>query len=336
MSYDSIRLEKGLYTTGKSFTSALEALDPSEHYKGTSLEGLDAYQRQLKRFDIKVNGPDCSTVEKFFTNTDSSALFPEFVSRAVRQGMEEADLLSKIVAVTTTIDGLDYRSIESVPSEDEKELAVVAEGAHIPETRIRTQENLVKLFKRGRMLTASYEAIRFQKLDLFAITLRQIGAYIARSQFADAVNVLKNGDGNSNPAQSVPVKDSANHAVTYADIIDFWNGFSPYSLTTLIAGPENTAKLLNLPEFKDASAGFNFQSTGKMITPVGAELIRSSSVDSGDIIGLDSSCALEMVKSGEVLTEFDKLIDRQLERAAITSTAGFAKIFKDASKILTV
>lgn len=28
------------------------------------------------------------------------------------------------------------------------------------------------------MLVASYEAIRFQKLDLFSVTLRQIGAYI--------------------------------------------------------------------------------------------------------------------------------------------------------------
>ncbi len=336
MSFDSIRLEKGLYTTGKSFTSALEALDPSENYKGTSLEGLDAYQRQLKRFDIRVNGSDCSTVEKFFTNTDSAALFPEFVARAVRQGMEESDLLSRIVAVTTLIDGLDYRSIESVPSDSDKELAVIAEGAHIPETMIRTQENLVRLHKRGRMLTASYEAIRFQKLDLFAITLRQIGAYIARSQFNDAVNVLKNGDGNDNPAGITSIADTENRAVTYSDIIDFWNSFSPYSLTTLIAGPENTAKLLNLPEFKDAAAGFNFQSTGKMITPVGAELIRSNAVESSDIIGLDKSCALEMVKSGEILTEFDKLIDRQLERAAITSTAGFAKIFKDASKILSV
>ena len=29
-------------------------------------------------------------------------------------------------------------------------------------------------------------------------------------------------------------------------------------------------------------------------------------------------------------------IDKQLERAAITCIAGFAKIFKDASKVLTV
>ena len=47
MSYENIKIEKGLYTTGKSFTQALEALDPSENYKGTSLEGLDASLRDL-------------------------------------------------------------------------------------------------------------------------------------------------------------------------------------------------------------------------------------------------------------------------------------------------
>lgn len=331
MAFDTLRLEKGLYTTGKSFACALEALDPSEAYKGTPLEGLDAYQRQLKRFDIRVSGPGSSAVEKFFATTDSAALFPEYVARAVRQGMEEADLLPSIVAATTQIDGLDYRSIESVPTDADKELAVVAQGALIPETVVRTQENLVHLHKRGRMLTASYEAIRFQKLDLFTITLRQIGAYIARTQFADAVNVLKNGDGNNNAAA---VSDIAGDAVCYADIVDFWNRFSPYTLRTMVASPAMLAKLLQLPEFKDASAGFNFQSTGKMISPIGAELLRSGAVADNEIIGLDSTCALEMVKAGDVTTEFDKLIDRQLERAAITSTAGFAKIFKDASCIL--
>ena len=63
--FETIRLEKGLYTSG-NFTKALESIDPSENYKGTSLEGLDAYQRQLKRFGIKVGGASSDVVEKFF------------------------------------------------------------------------------------------------------------------------------------------------------------------------------------------------------------------------------------------------------------------------------
>ena len=38
--------------------------------------------------------------------------------------------------------------------------------------QVKTQDSLVTLHKRGRMLVASYEAIRFQKLDLFSVTLR--------------------------------------------------------------------------------------------------------------------------------------------------------------------
>ena len=33
MSYENIKIEKSLYTTGKSFTQALEKLDPSEGYR---------------------------------------------------------------------------------------------------------------------------------------------------------------------------------------------------------------------------------------------------------------------------------------------------------------
>lgn len=64
--YDTIRLEKGMYAGGKSLTHTLEELDPSENYRGTALEGLDAYQRQLKRFDIHVSGVGSDAVEKFF------------------------------------------------------------------------------------------------------------------------------------------------------------------------------------------------------------------------------------------------------------------------------
>ncbi len=331
--FDSLRLEKGLYTTG-NFTCALEGLDPTEHYKGTALEGLDAYQRQLKRFDIKVSGTASDAVEKFFKTADSAVLFPEYISRAVRQGMEEANVLPRIVATTTLIDGMDYRSITSVPTEDEKELKVVAQGAVIPETNVRTKENLVKLYKRGRTLVASYEAIRFQRLDLFTVMLKQIGAYIARSQLKDAVDVLLNGDGNNNAAQTTAVASPG--SLTYSDLVTFWNRFDPYALNTIIAEPGMMAKLLNLSEFKDAAAGMNFQGSGKMITPIGADLVKSAAVGSGKLIGLDKGCALEMIQTGELVTEYDKLIDRQLERAVISGIAGFAKIFEDSAKVLSI
>ena len=332
--FETIKLDKGLYGTRKGFLAELESVDPSENYKGTNLEGLDAFERQLKRFDIKLKGAGSSTVDKFFATTDSAVLFPEYVSRAVRQGIEEGKHLDSIVATKTNIEGLDYRTITSIPTADEKELKEVAEGAQIPETVIHTQENLVTLKKRVRMLVASYEAIRFQRLDLFTVVLKQIGAAIAKAELFDAIDTLINGDGNGNFISEQAVETSG--TLTYSDLISFWNTFDPYNMTTLITSPAVLEALLKMPEFRDAYTGLDFHSTGKLITPFGAELYKSSNVFEGGLIGLDKNFALEKVQCGGIITEYDKLIDRQIERAAITSISGFAKIAEDASKLLTM
>ena len=341
MGFDSIRLEKGMYReSGKSFAQVLESLDPSEHYTGTALEGTDAFQRQLKRFDIHARGAYSDPVEKFFRTAESSVLFPEYIARAVKQGMEENDVLPKIVATTTTIDAMDYRSVFSAASEEDKKLMQVAEGTSIPATEIRSKSNLVKLNKRGRMLVASYEAIRFQKLDLFAVTLRQIGAYIQKMHLQDAVNVLVSGDGNNNAATSLTIGTSpmsgTKGTLTYKQLVEFWAQFDPYTLNTMLVPGDAMVKMLALSELQDAAAGLNFQGTGALVTPLGAELVRSSCVRSGTIIGLDRRYALEMVQAGEVSVEYDKLIDRQLERAAITSISGFGKIMPEAAKVLVI
>ena len=239
MGYDNLRLEKGMYRqSGMSFTQVLESLDPSENYRGTALENTDAFQRQLKRFGIRAKGPGSSPVEKFFSTMDSAVLFPEYIARTVRQGMEENDILPDIVATTTVIDGMDYRSIFSNPDDVDKELKNVAEGDEIPTTEIKCKDHLVTLSKRGRMLVASYEALRFQKLDLFGVMLRQIGAYIQKQQLKDAVSIIINGDGNDNAAAQYtvgksPISGTAGN-LGYAQLVEFWGQFDPYTMNTIL------------------------------------------------------------------------------------------------------
>ena len=52
------------------------------------------------------------------------------------------------------------------------------------------------------------------------------------------------------------------------------------------------------------------------------------------ILALDKNYALEKVQFGDIVTDFDKLIDRQLERATVTSTVGFNRIIDTATCIL--
>jgi len=341
MGYDNLKLEKGMYRqSGKSFTQVLESLDPSENYRGTALEGTDAFQRQLKRFGIRAKGAGSSPVEKFFATMDSAVLFPEYIARTVRQGMEENNILPDIVATTTMIDAMDYRSIYSNPTDEDKQLQDVEEGAAIPETEVKTKEHLVSLSKRGRMLVASYEAIRFQKLDLFGVMLRQIGAHIQKQQVADAVSVIINGDGNSNAAVqytvgSTPISGTKG-SLSYDQLVEFWGQFDPYTMNTILCSTATMTNLLKIPELQNPMTGLNFQGTGKFATPLGAQLHRTSAVADGVIIGLDKNYALELVRAGDVLVEYDKLIDRQLERAAITSISGFGKICDGAAAVLNV
>lgn len=331
--YLNVKLDKSFYNnSGISFSQYLEQLDPTSTYKGSELERMDAFQRQLKRFDIKVSGAGSDRLEKFFRHSDSSALFPEYVTRAVRTGMEESKILDSIIATKTKINNMDYRTISTNMSGEDLELKQVEEGAEIPTTAIGLKNTLVSLKKRGRMIEASYEAIKFQVIDLFTVALRQIGGYISKSQLADAVNVLLNGDGNQNPAQVITTAEAGK--LSYADLVNLWNTLGDYQLNTILASPDIAVKILNLPEFKNPAAGADFQSTGKLVSPLGANLITTTALEEGTIIGMDKRFALEMVVASDVTVEYDKLINTQLERAAITTIAGFAKIFPDAVKAM--
>lgn len=327
MAFDNIKLEKGLYTTGKSFTQALEELDPSQNYIGTSLEGLDAYERQLKRFDIKVSGANSDTISKFFATTDSAALFPEYIARAVRTGLESESTINDLVATTTEIDSLDYRSIKTDFTNTDLDLAQTDEGEAFGELKIKLDEKLTKLKKHGKMLVASYEAIRFQKLDLFTTVLRQIGNHIARSEVAQLLDCV-----DDNKCKTITF---GNSDIAYSDLINCWAALSPYNMNTMMINRKTLTKLLALPEMRDANAGLTFHGTGQLITPLGAKIVVVDSIVDDVIVAFDKNYAFEKVQAGGILTEFDKIIDRQLERATVSAITGFSTIYDDSICLLS-
>lgn len=87
---------KNINTT---FTERLSEKDPDAPYLGSSLYGLDAYERQLYRYDIKVTGKDVDTIAKFYSSPESAILFPEFIRRTVMSGVNENHILDKITNI---------------------------------------------------------------------------------------------------------------------------------------------------------------------------------------------------------------------------------------------
>lgn len=316
--YNDIKLEKGMYNlSGKSFTAALEELDPSAAYVGTELADLDAYERQLKRYNIRVGGTDCDMVEKFFVSTETAVLFPEFVARCIRKGFDET-ILTTVTAVKTVSESSQYLGCVL---DDSVEYTATEQTYALPASSVTEGETAVVLEKFGRLINASYEAVRKQRLDVFGVMLRSIGVKLANTVVKKAVTVL------TTSAEGV-----STNALTYADLANLYGCFDSFDMTTVIASPAVASKIVAMDQMKDSRAGAD----GKMFLPFGSELIKTSAVDNATVIGIDRDFALEFITSTGLILETDKLIDRQLDQITVSVTCGFRKITPDAVKVLTI
>lgn len=321
--YNTIKIDKGLYNlSGKTFSQALEALDPSENYTDEALRKMDAFQRQLKRFDIKVKGVNADKVDRFFQSTESAALFPEFVRRAVEAGLNSG-CINKITAAVSVSDGVDMRGI--VLSDGTDAYAGAASyGSDLPASSITLTSSAVTLKKFGRVINAPYEAVRQQRIDVFAAALRAVGAKLAKAIEKAAADALTSG---------VTPAAMTGNTFNYAELTAFWGSFDKADMNVVLCSPATAAKILAFSEMNNAVLAAPGCGT---ITPFGAEIVACPAVDNDIIIGLDKNSALEMIRGSEVIVEADKLISKQSDCAAVAINAGFSTIDKDAVKVLKV
>lgn len=318
--YDSIKLEKGMYNQG--LTKALESIDPSEAYEGTELSGLDAYERQLKRFNIKVKGQNSDVLDSFFKTTDSAVLFPEFVKRSVLQGMESCTVLQSIVATVTNVESNDYRTIKATT--DATAGNAVNEASDLPKTIIQTKPNLVALKKRGRIIASSYEALRHQQLGTVSVIFRKVGEEIARAQLKDAIDVLLNGDETDNAAGVVSPNSTS--GIAYEDLIKLRTSFTDCEPNIILANSSTMQDLLGLEELKSPQTILSFNGASVTSAMLGLMFFIVNSMPATTLLAIDKNSALEKIQ-GELIFDWDRLIERQMERIVFSIIGGFAKMF---------
>ena len=319
--YTDIKLEKGLYSiTGKTFTQALAELDPDSAYENTELKGLDAFERQLKRFDIKVKGANSDRVEKFFLSTQSAVLFPEYIRRAIKAGLNAASILPQVAATTTYTDSMDFRGL-TVTSDGESD--VVAQCGELPVTTVKLAASSSALTKFARKLSCSYESVRKQRLEAFGVILRNLGAAIARDVNGLCMAQITSG---------ITPSHIAGDEITYADLAAFWSSMSEFNMTTMVCKPETMAKILGLEQMKYCVG--DYMTSGMVKTPYGVTLVKCSQLESDVAVGIDNSCAVEAVFGTDVVVDFDKLISTQCSEIACSVTVGFSKLTDGAVKVL--
>ena len=96
---NDIILEKDMYIKYDwNLTHCLEDIDCSKKYNSTNLSALDAYERQLMRFKIKVSDNEDSSsdnISAFFKNEQTILLLPEYIRRESNRYITE--ILSEMV-----------------------------------------------------------------------------------------------------------------------------------------------------------------------------------------------------------------------------------------------
>lgn len=311
-----------------------ELLETSDYDLSPVGSPLDAFERQLAVHGIRVGGKNPTTVELFYQG--APALLPEFMLREIKNGMKMRSEMDGIIAASSVVNSNRYTPFFiNVSATDSKlSLRPIGDGAEIPSVTLTEQLHSINVPDYGVTLRASYKALRYRTTAQFKVLLWFLGFRLQSDKIALIVDTIINGDGNSNPA--TVLNTAVTGTLAYADLITFWNEFYPFQMNTILAHKDKIKTILTMPEFKDPLAGFKFQATGELVSPLGSTLIRSDEVPTDLLIGLDKRFAIEEVIAQPLMIEYDKIIDQKFEEAVISESVAYAKVIAGAGMILDV
>ncbi len=328
----SFDISKELYVEADTKGLTLTELLESDEYDPSGIGSpLDAFERQLVLAGVKLAGKSPTTVEQFYQQ--APALLPEFMLREVKKGMSMRPELNKLIANTTTIASNSYTPF-FINTEDTSKFSMrpIGDGSEVPQLMVTEQNHAVNVVDYGLALKTSYKALRYRTTSQFRVLLWYIGFKIQTDKIGLLVDCIINGDGNNNAATSV--NTALTGTLTYDDLITLWSNFSPFEMNTIICHVNQLKSILTLSEFKDPMAGYRFQNSGELFSPLGAGLVRSDEVPNDLVIGLDNRFAVEEVITQPLMIEYDKIIDQRFEEAVISESVTYAKILKEAAIVL--
>lgn len=333
-------------TKGKSIVDVM-----SKEYEGEIADKVKSNEKLAKLNPLEMAMVDAglsksSKIKDFYTDSSNTLLFPAIVSTRIAELTAANPILNYICPTIQMVDGTSIKGLKIDWNSTANKAALkkrdIAESADLPVIEITTGSSAISLFKRGVAVKTSYEALMFSKLDMFLRSLAAIAANSANQQTGDAIDVLVNGDGNSNAAT---VKTAASTSFAASDLIsfavDFADANNGLALDTIICKPEIAKSLLamtvntNTENAYVRGVTFNFpQYDLKNITVIGDSRVPQSS--SKDIIvGLNKENALtKYVANGSQINEIAANIQNQTKLGTLSEIVGFGKFIDTASMVM--
>ena len=350
-------LYRQAHSEAMTLSMFLEGLDPSP--EGSK---LDAFERLMQEAGIVTsNIPEknifSSKVEAFYRTDENKLLFPEYIARTLVQAMVQYPVFQYLVAARTMIDSNVYKAgyldLDDAKNKKATQMRRVTEAAELPIAKLKLGQSAINIYKYGRAIEASYEALRQMSIEVFNIHLQEIGVQAADNKVAEILSIIKDGDGNNNAATSYKAKtldSSFSTALTRTAWIKFLLKFYPRACNTVVSNEDGLLQILEVLYPASASAGLMDELLNKGLNvsvslPQGfvsnITLLYSPHVEKIDgnvaIYGLNRESAIEeIVEVGSTINEVDKFIKNQTEIMTISENSGFRKILKNSSAIMTL
>lgn len=371
------------YREGMNLSRWLEKEDPSAGYD----DGLDAFERQLAVMDITTNsnperGFYADRFDKFEKAGDAGRVLQiEWMARQYRKysqmsrsvfssdgnapgsmmrpyaeaaqartsQMAPAIPLSELIAMRTQVDTNVYRALYLNDDEKSYRMVRVGETAEIPGATLTEGEKPIDLFKYGRKLKISYEAMRRLPVDTVAFYIARMAIQAEVDKVKTVLDVMVNGDGNAGTAASnINLTDLDPDATAGHLTLKAWLAFkmtfnNPYALTHELAQQDVILQQLlldtgsaNIPVLSLTGAA-NFGGFTAM-NPALSDNVRygvTEDAPDGKVIAFDSRFAIEQVTEiGGTIQESMRWVTNQTEDLVFTEVEGYAVIDSKAAKIL--
>lgn len=382
-----VNVYRDAYRKGMSLSAYLESVHPQEQYRD-GIDAFTRLMQvaNIRTRAIPEMGVWADEFQKFNETEQHRALFPEFLARrwrevqygrpaltrALYQGDDQvagsfdnpyidsqprfdqqiapAIPIGELVAVTTPISGFTYRmTYINTGAASGRRLVRVGESAEIPTVKLAISDKTVNLYKFGRALESSYEALRTTRIDKISLHIQLMAAQSETDKLAAVMDVLVNGDGSDGSAATnynLTTLDStttANNMTLRAWLAFKMKFANPYLITTALSPEAQALDLMmlntgsgNVPLVTIAAqAGFgSFRQINTGLRD-GVGLGWTSEAPTGKIVGFDRRFAIERVTQiGADISEVERYIKQQVEVITFTEIEGYAKIDNNSVKTL--
>lgn len=348
--------------------AATEGVSLSTYLNNKYANIVEKFNGELDAFDIALLsrgiivkddmqfGIQSSSMMTFFTTNENRALFPEFIIRQLRQISGMPSIINELVASTRVITGDTAKQIvldlSNTPAGKENKQSLkkrrIAEGADIPVAELKLGEMSIKIYKYGIGVKATYEVMRRTTIDMFRKQMELVSVQASYDEVGAVIDVILNGDGNTNSAKVYKASDLNSDAVAgkldEVSLIKFLVEQAPFNYDTIIVDKEIYTQICtilmnkNLTNAVNPKISFEFpQGLLGNLRVIYSEDLGLTSDSKHQIIGLAKRYAIEKtIEAGSVINEVSKTIENQTQLAVMTENAGFNKIDSRASAILVL